>query len=573
MHYLLYGHGLQTWEYSPAFALRSYAYLLPYKWIAQLALLCLRAARSVYPPAALLPDKIFAFYAVRVALALACAAAETYFHAAVRRRFGRDVARFLLLFLATSPGIFRASVEFLPSSFAMVMLTVAAAAWMNARQGLAICSVALASLLGWVYVAAMAVPIALDILLSERGVLTFAKYASASGACILIAMGVVDSSYYGKPVLTPLNHLLYNVFPKEGAGSHIFGVESAMFYIINLFLNCNIAALLLASFPVLCVVQSVSGRLRFKQGKEYWERLRFLSPPYLWLAILGNQPHKEERFLAPCYTFIALVASVAFVDWIYVFLQIVPHEGGTTPNVALHKKTDETFHDVSRAQMNVSSVAAIVKRSLTFVFTCAVTALGASRIAMQITAFQAPLRLYGHLSRNELRGGSGPLNAPFEFASPQQEVSICIGKEWYRFPTSFFLPDKRFRVRFIRAGFTGLMPKPFREHRGGTRVIPQGMNEFNQEDPSQFYSWQTSTGCHYFVDLNLSHRNSMADNGGGTDVPIERESQVLIFSQSFLDSERSSAGYRAFYIPGLEGKLVYGKYELLRNLALLPHGR
>ena len=29
LHYLLYGSGLQTWEYSPRFALRSWAYLMP----------------------------------------------------------------------------------------------------------------------------------------------------------------------------------------------------------------------------------------------------------------------------------------------------------------------------------------------------------------------------------------------------------------------------------------------------------------------------------------------------------------------------------------------------------------
>lgn len=28
LHYLFYGRGLQTWEYSPQFALRSYAYLM-----------------------------------------------------------------------------------------------------------------------------------------------------------------------------------------------------------------------------------------------------------------------------------------------------------------------------------------------------------------------------------------------------------------------------------------------------------------------------------------------------------------------------------------------------------------
>ena len=28
MHYLMYGSGFQTWEYSPEYAIRSYAYIL-----------------------------------------------------------------------------------------------------------------------------------------------------------------------------------------------------------------------------------------------------------------------------------------------------------------------------------------------------------------------------------------------------------------------------------------------------------------------------------------------------------------------------------------------------------------
>lgn len=36
-HYLMYGYGLQTWEYSPQYALRSYYYLWHYIPVAKLA--------------------------------------------------------------------------------------------------------------------------------------------------------------------------------------------------------------------------------------------------------------------------------------------------------------------------------------------------------------------------------------------------------------------------------------------------------------------------------------------------------------------------------------------------------
>jgi alpha-1,2-mannosyltransferase len=34
-HYLQYGYGLQTWEYSPAYAIRSWAYIVPHFAIAK----------------------------------------------------------------------------------------------------------------------------------------------------------------------------------------------------------------------------------------------------------------------------------------------------------------------------------------------------------------------------------------------------------------------------------------------------------------------------------------------------------------------------------------------------------
>jgi hypothetical protein len=35
VHYLVYGFGQQTWEYSPLITLRSYAYLLPHVIVAK----------------------------------------------------------------------------------------------------------------------------------------------------------------------------------------------------------------------------------------------------------------------------------------------------------------------------------------------------------------------------------------------------------------------------------------------------------------------------------------------------------------------------------------------------------
>ena len=63
-HHLLYGQGLQTWEYDPRFALRSYLYLL----------LHLLPARLY--TALLQPNPMMVFYFLRCLLGLVCSLAE-----------------------------------------------------------------------------------------------------------------------------------------------------------------------------------------------------------------------------------------------------------------------------------------------------------------------------------------------------------------------------------------------------------------------------------------------------------------------------------------------------------------
>lgn len=73
--------------------------------------------------------------------------------------------------------------------------------------------------------------------------------------------------------------------------------------------------------------------------------------------------------------------------------------------------------------------------------------LCSARVASSINNYSAPLDLYNHLYRNELGRKS------------QHEVNVCLGKEWYRFGSSFFIPSKKQHVQFIKSGFDGLLPQ------------------------------------------------------------------------------------------------------------------
>jgi len=113
----------------------------------------------------------------------------------------------------------------------------------------------------------------------------------------------------------------------------------------------------------------------------------------------------------------------------------------------------------------------------------ATVAAGVLRTLGTVTAYQAPMGIYE------------PLHRP-EFA--KLDASVCLGKEWYRFPSSFFLP-KNMRARFVKSEFRGLLPGQFAESgpsawglpRTLTWLVPTGMNDENIEDPRKYVCLHT----------------------------------------------------------------------------------
>lgn len=77
-------------------------------------------------------------------------------------------------------------------------------------------------------------------------------------------------------------------------------------------------------------------------------------------------------------------------------------------------------------------------------------------------------------------------NLPSPWAPPPFTARICVGKEWYRYPSSFFLGSDA-ELRFIQSGFTGQLPQPFSaEH--GTWGTQAGFNDLNREEHSRYVS-------------------------------------------------------------------------------------
>ena len=152
-HYLNYGFGLQTWEYSPEFALRSWLYILLHAIPGKIASLILAKGSSQ-------------LYFIRIVLGLVCAYCQTRLFCVISKEFGYRVGRIFEIVMTSSTGIFYASVAFLPSSFAMMTNMMGIAAFLDWRRGLKTSTViawfGAGAIVGWPFSAALIIPLLLE---------------------------------------------------------------------------------------------------------------------------------------------------------------------------------------------------------------------------------------------------------------------------------------------------------------------------------------------------------------------------------------------------------------------------
>lgn len=150
-HYLNHGYGMQTWEYSPEFAIRSWAYTGLHAAIIHFGRLL-----------PFLHNKVAQFYFLRTVLGLVCALCETKLFSVISRTLNPRVAIFFLMAMVVSPGMYHASIAYLPSSFAMYTTMLGFSAFMDwsgqMRTAQGIFWFAVGSLLGWPFAGALVFP-------------------------------------------------------------------------------------------------------------------------------------------------------------------------------------------------------------------------------------------------------------------------------------------------------------------------------------------------------------------------------------------------------------------------------
>lgn len=108
--------------------------------------------------------------------------------------------------------------------------------------------------------------------------------------------------------------------------------------------------------------------------------------------------------------------------------------------------------------------------------------LGCLCFLLIFPGYRAPFDIYFQLHRDP-----GVQHA----VQSGRNYTICYGKEWHRFPASFFVPSLGWDVRFVESDFKGQLPDRYSPHDSeGTRRKPEHMNDLNLEEPSRYVSQQ-----------------------------------------------------------------------------------
>lgn len=172
-------------------------------------------------------------------------------------------------------------------------------------------------------------------------------------------------------------------------------------------------------------------------------------------------------------------------------------------------------------------------------------AMSVSRSYSTLNNYSAPLTAYSQLHEQLRHRPAG-----------SSEAVVCVGKEWFRYPASFFLPaaPPSMRLAFVKSAFGGQLPAPFQAANGTSR----DGGVFNDQNRQEEDRFTALAQCTHFVDLELADQK---------EPKLSEDSQWQVITElPFLDSSKSKSLYRAFYIPFMSPKhTTFARYLVLER--------
>jgi len=587
LHFLLYGRGMQTWEYAHQYALRSYAYLLPlqglariYEWLlpststtgmlkALVPLLMDMSAAQQRGPTVVVSTKFVLFLLLRCSLAACMARAEVILCRSLEERrivSSPVVARWMLFVSLSSAGLAHAAGALLPSTtWTLFWLLTANCLVCGHVTWFVIYAVAATLAIGWPFGVVVLIPQGLYVLLVQTQLPSRGSSSESNNnanqktqqkeegwfspghrkrmeelvwlilfvtAAIQTMVMAIDYYYYGYSTSPNFQIFRYNA---QAGGDELYGVEPTSYYIKNLLLNFNGVAILgLVSLPVVVLVSFLFSSSDEDNKNETTTSSStsslllllgvLLTPLYLWLALVVPRPHKEERFLFVIYPVLCIGAVLAWDGMVSI---VVAGLGKVWPQLpATLAPHQSILHGLVWTPM---------------------AALSMMRIMALKKYYAAPLSIYLALHTQEA--------ARPEAGAPRELVCTC--GEWYRFPSSFTLPAHQ-DLGFLPSSFTGQLPQPFSQYGSSVQSVDL-LQPFNDQNEGLRERYSKMEDCSYVIDLEMS-----------MDCQAPSRAKVIA-TAPFLDAEKTTSTlHRTLYIPVLhekaitEGTVFYQNYILYK---------
>lgn len=249
-------------------------------------------------------------------------------------------------------------------------------------------------------------------------------------------------------------------------------------------------------------------------------------------VIIQNAFAQHTRFTLKCI-YVKLIRFVYSCRFIFPVYPLVSLSGALAVSTLL-QNIDLALRRCGKGALGATRL--MVTYGVTFVF----IVLSLSRIFALYVNYHAPMEI------------------SYSVETSPVVKNICLGKEWHRFPGSFFVPN-HYRIRFVPTHFNGLLPAYFEENERGSTVVHGYFNSMNQRNDYMLFEL---SNCDYMIDFD--NGKSFSRNESEPNYSKDSANWTIIHSVPFLNALSSHSFFRAFHVPFVGHKYVkFGNYNLL----------